>query len=111
MAIKRGEVYQVELSPTLGSELKDPHPAVVMSNNVINDAAAVIIVCPITSGSRPSPIHILLHKGEGGLTKDCIAHCGQVRAIDKQRLRVKRGELSQKTMESIEKGLRLALSL
>jgi mRNA interferase MazF len=109
--IKRGEVYLVELSPTRGSELRDPHPAVVISNDTINAAAAVVIVCPITSGPRPSPIHIRLSKGEGGLTKDCIAHCGQVRAVDKERLSVKRGDLPRATMASIDKGLKLAFSL
>jgi len=111
MTIRRGEVYQVELSPRVGAELKDPHPAAVISNNAINDAAAVVILCLITSGPRPSPIHIPLHMGEAGLTKDCIAHCGQIRAVDKQRLKAKWGDLSQKTMESIEKGLKLAMSL
>jgi mRNA interferase MazF len=111
MAIQRGEVYQVELSPTRGSELKYDHPAVVISSNIINDAAAIVIICPITSGPRPSPIHIPLAKGEGGLQKDCIAHCGQVRAVDKERLKEKRGDLLPSTMESIAKGLRLAMSL
>ncbi len=111
MEIKRGEVYLVELSPTRGSESRDLHPALVISNDTINAAAAVVIVCPITSGPRPSPIHIQLLSGEGGLTKDCIAHCGQVRAVDKERLRIKRGTLPPETMASIDKGLRLAQSL
>jgi|WetSurMetagenome_2_1015567.scaffolds.fasta_scaffold139147_1 mRNA interferase MazF len=111
MVIRRGEVYLVDLSPTRGSEMKYNHPAVVVSNNTINDSAAVVIVCPITAGARPSPIHIALAKGDGGLQKDSIAHCGQVRAIDKERLKEKWGALSPKAIESIDKGLRLSLSL
>ena len=104
--IFRGEVYYVDLNPTQGSEIRKNRPCVVVSNNAINFHAAVIIICPITEATgKHSPIHIPIPDGEGGLTKPSIAHCGQLRAIDKSRLGNKAGELSDVTMREITIGI------
>jgi mRNA interferase MazF len=110
--ILRGEIYYVDLNPARGHEMRKTRPAVVVSNDIINDHASVVIVCPLTGAKdRTSPIHILIPKGEAGLKKDSIAHCGQVRAIDKTRLVSKLGQLSANKLEEINVGLRVALSL
>src|ERR1041385_4347201 len=99
MEIKRGEVYMVELSPTKGSELKDPHPVVIVSTEAINKKSSVVIICPITDASgKNSPIHIPIEEGDGGLKKDSIVHCGQIRSIDKERIGKKLGELDRYKM-------------
>ena len=108
----RGEVYQVRLEPAEGNETKKYRPAVVISSDAINKASDVVIICPITNPiGKGSPIHILIAKGEGGLTKDGIAHCGQIRAIDKTRLGAELGTLHEETMRKIDMGLRNALHL
>ena len=104
--IIRGEVYFADLNPTQGHEIKKNRPCVVVSNEAINFNAAVIIICPITdSYGKNSPIHIFVPAGDGGLTKDSVVHCGQIRAIDKTRLGTKLGELGKDKMEKITKGL------
>ena len=112
MAVCRGEIYTVELSPTRGSEMKFDHPCIIVSSDSINKAAAVVIVCPITDAiGKHSPIHIPIPKGESGLTKDSIAHCGQIRSIDKERLKKKWGDLQDARMKTIDAGIKLALAL
>ncbi len=43
--IRRGEIYWVDLEPVRGSEMKKVRPAVIVSNNLINEHASVIIIC------------------------------------------------------------------
>lgn len=110
MSFQKGEVFWVNLDPTEGAEIKKKRPAVIISNNVINANSPLIVVCPITdSTGKKSPIHILIEKGEGGLTKDSIAHCGQIRTVDKSRLYEKIGNLNSKKMAEIESGIKLVL--
>jgi mRNA interferase MazF len=108
----RGEIYRVRLDPTTGSEMKKTRPAVIVSDDVINGASEVVIVCPITGYSgKESPIHILIKSGTAGLGKDSVAHCGQIRAIDKVRLIERQGVLDGSLMARIDRGLQHALSL
>ena len=112
MAIRRGEIYQVNLDPTIGSEMKKSRPAVVVSADSINKASSVVVVCPIIdSFGKSSPIHIEVPEGEGGLTKDSVVHCGQFRSVDIQRLGERLGELDRHIMAKVSKGLRDALGL
>ncbi|MBI5729892.1 MAG: type II toxin-antitoxin system PemK/MazF family toxin [Ignavibacteriales bacterium] len=110
--IRRGEIYWVDLEPVRGSEMKKVRPAVIVSNNLINEHASVIIICPITEAlGKTSPIHIPILKSEANLEKESIIHCGQVRAIDKERIFTLIGKISGNKMREIEKGLRLAMVL
>jgi mRNA interferase MazF len=54
---------------------------------------------------------IYLFPGEGGLTKDSVVHCGQMRTIDKTRLREKLGELEKEKMEKITTGLAYTIDI
>ncbi len=108
---KRGEIYQVDLEPTIGYEMKKKRPALIVSNDFSNEHTPLIIVCPITSTIIISPVHIHVERGEAGLTKSGIIHCGQIRAIDKTRLSHKIGILSQTKMHHVDKGLAISLAL
>ena len=107
--IFRGEVYYADLEPTVGSEMKKTRPCVIVSNDSINFNSSVVIVCPITDAynkRKTSPIHILIPMGEGGLVKDSVVHCGQIRAIDKSRLNAKPiGGLDDEKMGKITEGI------
>ena len=50
-AIKRGEVYWVNLDPTIGTEIQKTRPAVIFSNNIQNRVSSRVVVIPITSNS------------------------------------------------------------
>ena len=49
---KRGDIYWVQLDPTVGAEIKKTRPAVVVSNDLGNEYSDIIIVAPITSSSK-----------------------------------------------------------
>jgi len=50
--IHRGEVYWVNLDPTLGTEIQKTRPALVVSPNDMNAALPRVIVAPITSAGQ-----------------------------------------------------------
>lgn len=47
---RRGSVYQVSLDPTVGHEIRKSRPAVIVSNNHMNELAATVLIMPITAG-------------------------------------------------------------
>ncbi len=112
MTILRGDVYQVDLEPVRGSEMRKRRPAIIVSSDAINRSASVVIVCPLTdSNNKFSPIHIGISKEEGGLSKNSVAHCGQIRAIDKERIGGKLGTLDRHRMAQISRGMKIALDI
>ena len=113
MGIRRGEVYDVIPGPSVGKEITKKRPCVVVSSDVFNANAGLVVVCPITEGRNlPADIiHIAVAKGEGGTTKDSIVLCDQIKAVDRDRIVEKRGNLQAETMQRVDKGLRSILTL
>lgn len=110
----RGDVYDVDLDPVKGSEAGKTRPVVVLQNNTGNKHSPVVIVAPLSSTkdiTKPLPVMVFLTAGEGGLTKDCYADCGQIRTIDKTRLLNKRGALSASRMSQVDEAIKISLAL
>jgi mRNA interferase MazF len=53
----------------------------------------------------------LIPKGEGGLTKDSVALCNQIRSVDETRFGKTRGHVSPGTMGKIDHALKISLGL
>lgn len=49
MKIRQGDIIWINFSPSVGTEMKGRHPAVVVSSNAYNEKTSYVIVCPITS--------------------------------------------------------------
>ncbi len=112
MSIFRGEVWLVNLDPTLGREQAGTRPALIISENIFNQGyAELIIVIPITSQNKGIRSHIKIVQGEGGLNMESFAKCEDVRSISKHRLIKKLGSVSEQTIESIEEKLRFLLGI
>ena len=47
--MKRGEIWLVNLDPTVGSEIRKSRPCVVVSPAELNDHIRTVIVAPMTS--------------------------------------------------------------
>ena len=92
----RGEIWLVNLDPTIGSEIKKSRPCVVVSPAEMHDHLRTVIVAPMTTKSRPAPFRIsVTHGGKKGLIL-----LDQVRTVDKVRLAKKVGAISAKTLTS-----------
>lgn len=113
-ALKRGDVYLVDLSPAVGTELQHPHPCIVVQSDLVeHDRRPRTIVVPLTSTAprKPLPFVVAIEPTEGGLTHLSHALCDQVTRIDKSRVIRQSGTLSSKTMARIDAALRMVLDL
>lgn len=87
--VKRGEVYWVNLDPTIGTEIKKTRPALVISPDDLNAALPRIIIAPLTSKGQP-----LGCRPEVNFTgKPARILLDQIRSVDKRRLNGKMGEI------------------
>ena len=87
--MKRGEVYWVNLDPTVGSEIRKTRPALVISPDDMNAALSRIIIAPLTSKGQPLGCRPQL---TFNAKRACIL-LDQIRSVDKQRLGEKMGEI------------------
>jgi mRNA interferase MazF len=72
----------------------------------------VVVVCAITDAAHKKKFyHPEVPAGSGGLTKDSIVVCEQVRAISKTRLCQQLGKFDRKVMASIDAALKITLDL
>jgi len=88
MPILRGEVYFVDLDPTVGHEQAGRRPVVVVSNDKINHQSLVVVVVPGTTRNRStnrSPANVKVPAGEAGLSRDTSFLTFQVRGLDQVR--------------------------
>ena len=92
----RGEIWLVNLDPTVGSEISKTRPCVVVSPAEMHDHLRTVIVAPMTTKSRAAPFRIVVtHGGQKGLIL-----LDQMRAVDQVRLAKKLGAVSAKTLTS-----------
>ncbi|MET3513575.1 mRNA interferase MazF [Pseudacidovorax sp. 1753] len=92
--MKRGEIWLVNLDPTVGSEIQKSRPCVIVSPAELNDHLRTVIVAPMTSKGFAAPFRIpVTHAGTEGLIL-----LDQLRTVDKVRLVRKMGALSAKTL-------------
>ena len=87
--VKRGEVYWVNLDPTVGTEIKKTRPALVISPDDMNEVLPRVIVAPLTSKGQPLGCRpeITLDGRQARILLD------QLRCVDKLRLAGKMGEV------------------
>lgn len=111
--IKRGEVWTVDLRPGAGYELAKIRPALIVSNDTVNVISPTAIIIPISSQIPPfiGPDRVFVSKKDLELSKDSVILCGQIRSIDKVRLKNKIGTLPKTKLHDVEEAIRLILSL
>jgi mRNA interferase MazF len=113
--IARGQVYFVNLGPTVGREQGGRRPVVVVSTDALNFRPLVISVIPGTRREKapmPYPWNVLVAAGEGNLERDTVFLTFQMRALDASRFKEPLlGVLSSSAMAKIERGLAYTLSI
>jgi mRNA interferase MazF len=109
---RRGEVWWLNFNPTLGHEQRGHRPALVLSVDKWNALqTGLIVVLPITGTRRKNLPRVDVDPPEGGLQKPSAIICEQVRTVSVERLGTRLGELSPKTLTSVELIVRQLLGL
>jgi mRNA interferase MazF len=108
----RGEIWLVNLDPTLGREQAGTRPALVLSVDEFNGGPAeLVVVLPVTSKDKKIPFHVGIKPPEGGVQVASYIKCEDIRSISKGRLHKRWGGVTPKTLEQVEDRLRILLSL
>ena len=94
VAVRRGDVFLVQLDPTRGGEIRKTRPCVVVSPDELNAHVRTIIVAPLTKGGHPYPFRVPCRFGgrEGFVVVD------QIRTVDTERFRRRLGQLTPATI-------------
>ncbi len=87
--VRRGEVYWVDLDPTVGSEIKKTRPALIISPDDMNAILPRVIIAPLTSQGQPLGCRPVVEFAG----KSARILLDQIRAVDKKRLVGKMGEI------------------
>jgi mRNA interferase MazF len=110
----RGEIWLINLSPTLGAEMRKTRPAVIVNDDQVGILPLKVIV-PITDWKdryAQAPWMARIDAApETGLSKASVADAFQVRSISDQRFTRRLGFLSPQDMHRIEAALRTVLRL
>ncbi len=109
--VVRGEVYNVNLEPTRGSEEGGFRPAVIIQNDRGNQFSPTTVVIPLSS---KDPNLKLLHipiPEDAGLYKDSVALVEHIRTIDTSRIGSFITRLDDKTMKKIEEAILYLLDI
>ncbi|HTG33843.1 MAG TPA: type II toxin-antitoxin system PemK/MazF family toxin [Thermoanaerobaculia bacterium] len=97
VAVERSDVYLVNLDPTIGSEIKETRPCLVISPDEMNRHLRTVIVAPLTSQGRlyPTRVRCLFDGKEGLIVLD------QIRTVDVTSLVRKVGRIESAIMVTV----------
>lgn len=112
----RGEIRLVDFEPSVGREANKRRPAVIVSNDNANEAAAansgLVVVLPMTSNvTRVRTFQTLLPASRTGLARDSKTQTEQVRAVSVERVGSAIGAVPIDLLDDIDDALRLHLDL
>ena len=112
--MKKGEVWIINLDPTVGAEIKKTRPCILVGNDAIGRLPLKIIV-PVTDWNTAflkASWHVPIEKGEeSGLTKKSSADTFQVRSVSERRLIKRIGVISDDIFAQINQALKISLDL
>jgi mRNA interferase MazF len=112
--MRRGEIWLINLDPTVGAEIKKTRPAVVVSDDAIGVLPLKVIV-PVTEWKERyaiAPWMVRLEPdAENNLDKPSAADAFQVRSISQERFIRFVGRLSNPVMQAIADALAIVLRI
>ena len=106
MQVKKGEIWEANLSPKKGSEQSGYRPVLVISGNLLNTYSPVVYICPITSKIKNYKGNLVLTPNKtNGLSKKSEVLSLHLRSVSQDRLVKKIGAIEQKDLEFVRVGI------
>src|SRR6266480_1796078 len=105
--IRRGDIYWVDLPDSNGREIKDTHPALVVSNDRQNTASPLIVIIPITSlksGDKVFSFQVPIT-----LEKNSVILVDQIRTLDRDKFKDRIIKIDDGLMEKVERKIHFIL--
>jgi len=112
--MKQGEIWLINLDPTIGAEIKKTRPAIRINHNALGKLPLKIIV-PITEWKDRYEVAPWMIKTEAseenGLSKTSSIDCFQIRSVAEDRFLKRIGIIDIILLNEIKKALIKVLSL
>jgi mRNA interferase MazF len=112
--MRRGEVWLINLDPTVGAEIKKTRPAIIVSDDAVGVLPLKVIV-PVTDWKERyaiAPWMVRLEPStENNLDKLSAADAFQVRSVSQERFVRSVGRLSDTVMQEIASALAIVLRI
>lgn len=108
MVIRQGDIYWVDLGPSIGSEPGFIRPCVIVQNDHFNQSRIrTAVICILTSNldRANSPGNLLLEAGEAGLPKRSVVNVSQLYTVDRGAIQEYIGTLSIKRTKRVVDGI------
>jgi mRNA interferase MazF len=106
--MKQGEIWLINLDPTVGAEMKKTRPALIINNDDMGKLPLKIIV-PVTDWKdryeiAPWMIRIVPNL-RNGLTKESSIDCFQIRSVAEERLIKCLGRITKDEILQVQEGI------
>lgn len=110
---RRGDIYNADLDPVIGSEQGGVRPVVVIQNNTGNRYSPTLIVATVTTKIHKKsnmPTHLII-RSNPAFKEASVVQLEQLRTIDKRRIDNYLGKVTTREMEKIERALAVSLAM
>ena len=106
--MKKGDIWRINLDPTLGAEIKKTRPCVILNNDMVGKLALKVIA-PLTDFKEHYSLVpwmvIVEPNSENGLTKTSVIDLFQVRSLSQKRLIEKIGKVDDSILQDCKVAL------
>ena len=110
--MKQGEIWEINLSPTIGAEIKKNRPAVIINDDAIGILPLKVIV-PITEWKDRFQGAIWMVRietdSENKLTKPSVIDTFQIRSVSTKRFLRKTGSVSSEILDEIKTAVKAVI--
>jgi len=112
--MKQGEIWLINLDPTVGAEIQKTRPAIIVNDNALGKLPLKVIV-PLTDWNdryeiAPWMVQII-PDSINHLTKTSAADCFQIRSLSEERFVKNIGRISATNLDAIKEALSRVLSI
>lgn len=105
-SIKQGEIWSVDFNPQIGSEIAKVRPALVISNDLINENSSIHLIVPLTSWQDKFKQRVWIIKVKkdenNGLKNDSAINCLQIKSFSNERFIKKIGQIDLVFIDEIK---------
>lgn len=112
--MRRGEIWLINLDPTIGAEIRKTRPAVIVNDDAVGILPLKVVV-PITDWKERYAVAPWMSKldpdAENGLSKPSAADAFQVRSLSQERFVRRLGNLSPENLQTISQALAVVLAI
>jgi mRNA interferase MazF len=104
--MKQAEIWYADLNPVEGNEQAGFRPVLILSGNLLNTHAPVLICCPLTTKLKRYKGNVVIEPDAlNGLTEPSEILTFHIRSIAKSRLKRKIGMVQKSVINEIKIGL------